>query len=82
MSRVNSTRPPLAETLIFSGNVRAVEQHRVGAVLTFDRVAAVARVPLERVVARTQEGRVVTAIAIDEVVAVAAEQRCRCRHRR
>ena len=35
----------------------AVEQHRVSAVLTFDGVAAVARIPLEGVVAGTEEQR-------------------------
>ena len=54
--------------------LRAVEEHRVGAGLAFDRVAAVARVPLEHVVAGAQEGRVVALVAVDEVVAVAAEQ--------
>ena len=38
------------------------------------RVAAVARIPLERVVAGAQEGDVVALLAVDEVVAVAAEQ--------
>ena len=35
----------------------AVEQHRVGAVLAFDDVAAVARIPLEHVVAGAEEER-------------------------
>ena len=42
--------------------------------LTFDDVAAVARVPLEDVVAGALEGRVVALLAVDEVVAVAADQ--------
>ena len=54
--------------------VRAVEQHRVGAGLALDHVAAVARIPLEDVVAGAQQGRVVALVAVDEVVAVAAEQ--------
>ena len=41
----------------------------------FDGVAAVARVPLERVVAAAERGRVGALVAVDEVVAVAAEQR-------
>ena len=54
-------------------------------------VAAVARIPLEDVVAGAQERDVVALLAVDEVVAVAAEQdvdavaaedACRCRHRR
>ncbi len=55
-------------------DVGAVEEHRVGAVLALDRVAAVARIPLEHVVAGAQQGRVVALLAVDEVVAVAAEQ--------
>ena len=57
------------------GAVGTVEQHRVGAVLALDGVAAVARIPDERVVAGTQERDVVAAVAVDRVVAVAAEQR-------
>ena len=74
MLRVKRTRPPLAETSKFSAMCAAVEQHRVGAVLALDRVAAVARIPLERVVAGAEEGGVVALLAVDEVVAVAAEQ--------
>ena len=54
--------------------VGAVEEHRVGAALALDDVAAVARVPDEGVVAGAQEGHVVAAAAVDEVVAVAADQ--------
>ena len=72
--RVKRTRPPLAETSKISSTLRAVEQHRVGAVLALDRVAAVARIPLEDVVAGAEEGDVVALLAVDEVVAVAAEQ--------
>ena len=56
---------------------RAEEQHRVDAVLTFDRVVAVARIPLEHVVAGAHERDVVAVVAEDEVIAVAAEQRVR-----
>ena len=57
----------------------AVEDHRVPAVLALDRVAAVARVPDERVVA-SAEGRTVAApVSVDRVVAVAAEERFRAR---
>ena len=73
-SRVKRTRPPLAETLHPLVDVRAVERHRVGAVLALDRVAAVAGIPLERVVAGAEERGVVALLAVDEVVAVAAEQ--------
>ena len=59
------------------GDCCAVEEHRVGAVLALDRVAAVARVPDERVVAGAEQGHVVAAVAVDRVVAGAAEQRLR-----
>ena len=52
------------------GDVGAVELQRVGAGLALDDVAAVARVPDERVVAGAEEGN---------VVAVAADARGRCR---
>ena len=74
MSRVNRARPPLAEIVEALADVRAVEQHGVGAVLALDDVAAVARVPLEHVVAGAEEGDVVALLAVDEVVAVAAEE--------
>ena len=73
-SRVNRTRPPLAEMSKFSFACAAVEQQRVGAVLALDHVAAVARIPLEDVVAGAEQGRVVALVAVDEVVAVAAEK--------
>ena len=57
------------------GDVGAVEAHRVGAVLTFDGVAAVAGIPDEGVVAGAEQGQVVAAVAVDQVVAVTAEQR-------
>ncbi len=52
----------------------AVEQHRVGVVLALDHVAAVARIPLERVVAGAEQGDVVALLTVDEVVAIAAAQ--------
>ena len=73
-SRVKRVRAPLAETLDALVAGAAVEQHRVGSGLAFDDVGAVARIPLERVVAGAQEGGVVALLAVDEVVAVAAEQ--------
>ena len=60
-------------------DVRAVEEHRVVAVLALDDVAAVARIPGERVVAGAEEGDVRAAVAVDRVVAVAAEERVRPR---
>ena len=60
---------------MFSRDVGAVEHQRVGAGLALDDVAAVARVPDERVVAVAEQGRVVALVAVDGVVAVAAEQR-------
>ena len=53
--RVNRTRPPLADASKISCAGAAVEQHRVGAVLALDGVAAVARIPLEHVVAGAEE---------------------------
>ena len=73
--RRNSARPPLATMSMFSADVRAEEQHRVDAVLAFDRVVAVARIPLEHVVAGAHQRDVVAVVAEDEVVAVAADQR-------
>ena len=55
------------------GRVGAEEQHRVGAVLAFDGVVAVARVPLEHVVAGAEQRDVVAVVAEHEVVAVAAK---------
>ena len=57
------------------GDVGAVEEHRVGAVLAFDGVAAVARIPDERVVAGTHERQVVAPVSVERVVPVAAEHR-------
>src|SRR4051794_7017989 len=56
------------------GDIGAVEEERVGAVLTIDAVAAVARIPDERVIAGTEERGVGAAAAGDQVVAVAADQ--------
>ena len=50
----------------------AVEHEGVGACLAIDRVAAVARVPDERVVARPEQGRVAALATNDEVVALTA----------
>src|SRR6185436_20054678 len=58
----------------FLGDVGPVELHGVQAVLAFDRVAAIARVPDEGVIPRAQLRGVVAAPAIDGVVAIAAEQ--------
>ena len=74
-SRVNRTRPPLAEMLMFSLMLAPLNSERVGAVLALDGVAAVAGVPDEGVVAGAEQGGVVAAAAGDEVVAVAADQR-------
>ena len=64
------------------GGVGAVEAQGVAAALAFDGVAAVARIPLEAVVAGAQQRGVRTDVAVDEVVAGAAEQRDRRRRRR
>ena len=73
-SRRKRTRPPLATMSMFSLAFGAEEEHRVGAVLALDGVVAVARIPLEHVVAGAHEGHVVAVVAEDEVVAVAAEE--------
>ena len=67
-------RPPLAETSKISWPALPLKSMRVAAVPAFDHVAAVARVPLEDVVAGAEEGAVVALLAVDEVVAVAADQ--------
>ena len=66
--------PAVGRDVDVLGDVGAEEEHRVGAVLALDRVVAVARVPLEDVVAGADEGHVVAVVADDEVVAVAAEE--------
>ena len=65
---------PVGRHVDVLGDVAAVEQQRVGTVLALDHVAAVAGVPLERVVAGAEERPVVTLVAVDDVVADAAEQ--------
>ena len=56
------------------GDVGAVEHQRIGAGLALDHVAAVARIPDERVVAVAEQRDVVAAAADHGVVAVAADQ--------
>src|SRR5262245_20927433 len=55
-------------------DVGSIEYQRIRAGLAFDRVAAVARIPLEHVVAGAKEGDVVALIAVDEVFAIPAEE--------
>ena len=55
------------------GDDRAVEQHRVGAVLAIDGVVVVARVPDEHVVAGAHESDIIAVAAVDQVVAAAAD---------
>ena len=56
------------------GRCCAVEDHRVVAVLALEDVAAVARIPDERVVAGTHQSRIGPAVAVDRVVPVAADR--------
>ena len=56
------------------GDVGAVEQHLVEAVLALEGVVVVTRVPDEGVVAGTHQGGVVAVAAVDEVVAFAADE--------
>ena len=72
--RVKRTRPPLAEMSKISSRSQPLNSIVSVPCLAFDGVAAVARVPLEDVVAGAEERRVVALLAVDEVVAVAAEQ--------
>ena len=72
-SRVQPGVPAVGRDVDLLVDVGAVEQQRVDARLAVDRVAAVAGVPDERVVAGTEQGHVVAAAADDEVVAL----RCR-----
>ena len=72
--RRNRSRGPLGDMAKVSAPCGAVEVHRVVAPLALDDVAAVARVPDERVVAGAHEGDVVAAVAVDDVVAGAAEE--------
>ena len=74
MSRVKRSASAVGRDVDVLVDVGAVEQQRVGAGLALDGVAAVARIPLEHVVARAEQGGVVALVAVDEVVAVAAEQ--------
>ena len=55
-------------------NIGAVEQQRIGAVLAFDDVAAIARIPLKHVVSGAEQCGVTALITVDEVVSVAANQ--------
>ena len=74
-SRVNLARDPFGRDIDFLGDIGAVEQQRVGAGLTLDRVAAIARIPDECVVASAEKGNVVAAPAVDKIVARAAGDR-------
>ena len=55
--------------------VRAVEGEAVAAALPLDGVASVTGIPLERVVAGPEQRGVVAAVAVDEVLAGAPDQR-------
>src|SRR4029077_16617955 len=55
-------------------DVGAVEHKRVGAVLAFDGVAAIARIPDEGVVAGAAEQIVIAAAAGDDVITIATKQ--------
>ena len=74
MLRVKRARSPLALSVKISPMLRALEVQRVGAGLAFDGVVAVARVPVEAVVAGAEGRGVGALVAVDEVVAGAAEQ--------
>ncbi len=61
---------PVRRHLEALGGVGAVEEHRVGAVLALDDVAAVTGVPDERVGTVAHVGHVVASVAVDGVVVV------------
>ena len=66
--------PAVGHDVDVLGDISAEEQHGVESVLTFNGVVAVARIPLEHIVTRAEEGNVVAVVAKDEIVAVAAEK--------
>ena len=74
-SRESIARLPLAEMLMFSLTLAPLNSSVSMPGLTLDRVAAVARVPDERVVAGAEQGHVVAAPADDDVIAGAADDR-------
>ena len=74
MSRKKSHAPAVRRDRDLLGGVRAVEQHRVEAVLALEGVVVVTRVPDEGVVAGAHQGGVVAVAAVDEVVAFAADE--------
>ena len=73
--RKKRRRLPLAEKSKISAPAGAVEQEPVGAALPLDDVAAVARIPDERVMAGAEEADVGAAVAVDAVVLRPAEER-------
>src|SRR5882672_6728080 len=70
----SSFPPAVGGKLELLADVRAVEEHGVGAGLAFDDVAAITGIPDEGVIARAQQSHVIAAAAVDQIVAVAAEQ--------
>src|SRR6266511_1288936 len=66
--------PAVGRDVDVLGYVGAVEQQRVEAVLTFEGVVVVTRVPDERVVTRAHEGEVVAVVAVEQVAAFAADE--------
>ena len=73
-SRNQSDAAAIGRDVEVLARVGAVEQQRVEAVLAFDNVAAVARVPGERVVADAEKSDIVAASADHAIVAVAPDQ--------
>jgi hypothetical protein len=55
-------------------DVCAVEKQNVGAALSLDHIAAVAGIPEEDVVAGAKKCGVIATVAIDDIVAVPADQ--------
>src|SRR6185312_4981763 len=65
--------PTVGEDVDVLGDVGAVEEQGIDAVLTLDGVVVVAGVPDERVVAGAEQRDVVAVAAVDRVVALAAD---------
>ena len=72
-SRVKRSRLPLADRSMFSAMFAPLKSIASVPPSPSIDVAAVAGIPLERVVARAELREVVAAVAVDEVVAVAAD---------
>ena len=76
-SRVNRTRRAVGRHRHLLVHVGTVELHRVTTALPLDGIAAITRVPRERVLATAEEGRIGTAASVDLIVTASANQQIR-----